>query len=232
MKRFMLIGSLLLSMFVISCEDTSDAVITCDNYDAWLSSCDNCSVSVACEDNYLDLPVDIQMDLDECSDIIVSAGCADWSTTVQECVDLGVDYLGVVCTVDPYCGDGTCDTDEDEETCPADCVVASYCGDETCDTDEDEINCAEDCGYIVCDYYADWLEGCYDDCTTATTCLDEYASYAEDEVLLEDLSFCAEALSVEALELTCNDIYVTGTTDSCDYLLEENLGSAGTCTFK
>ncbi|OYT35174.1 MAG: hypothetical protein B6U87_00760 [Candidatus Aenigmarchaeota archaeon ex4484_52] len=45
-----------------------------------------------------------------------------------------------------YCGDGTCDADENETSCIADCFeIKSYCGDGTCDADEDEFKCAEDC---------------------------------------------------------------------------------------
>jgi len=43
-----------------------------------------------------------------------------------------------------YCGDGTCDPDEDINTCPGDCGGA-FCGDGTCDPGENCNSCSSDC---------------------------------------------------------------------------------------
>jgi hypothetical protein len=48
-----------------------------------------------------------------------------------------------------FCDDGTCNSDEDCETCPedcGDCPVIPYCGDSTCDANEDCSSCPGDCG--------------------------------------------------------------------------------------
>ncbi|CAM4518495.1 MULTISPECIES: hypothetical protein [Myxococcus] len=49
------------------------------------------------------------------------------------------------CTVEPYCGDGICHTDNGESpsTCAADCGT---CGDNVCNNGENYIVCSEDCG--------------------------------------------------------------------------------------
>jgi len=46
----------------------------------------------------------------------------------------------------PVCGDGTCDSDEDVDSCPEDCHPGPSCGDGTCDSDEDCESCENDCG--------------------------------------------------------------------------------------
>ncbi|MBD90547.1 MAG: hypothetical protein CL940_09430 [Deltaproteobacteria bacterium] len=50
------------------------------------------------------------------------------------------------CT-EPECGDGSCDADEDDESCPEDCsgVEKSVCGDGECSEDERFETCAQDC---------------------------------------------------------------------------------------
>ena len=67
----------------------------------------------------------------------------------------------------PRCGDGICDPQQGEYywTCPADCNDPHYCGDGTCDEDEDEWNCAEDCGFscyetLCFDDWDCWAAGC------------------------------------------------------------------------
>jgi len=46
-----------------------------------------------------------------------------------------------------YCGDAICDPadGEDEWSCPDDCGTPTYCGDGTCDADEDYTSCPDDC---------------------------------------------------------------------------------------
>ncbi len=80
----------------------------------------------------------------------------------------------------PACGDGTCDADEDEASCPADCETGgggqeAACGDGTCDADESEVSCPADCeaggggesgtacGDGTCDMDEDDIN-CPDDC--------------------------------------------------------------------
>ena len=49
------------------------------------------------------------------------------------------------CTAPSVCGDGICQDDETEESCPADCADF-VCGDGSCDPGETSENCAADCG--------------------------------------------------------------------------------------
>lgn len=44
-----------------------------------------------------------------------------------------------------FCGDGVCDSNENEITCLADCPKALFCGDGTCSSDESSLTCSEDC---------------------------------------------------------------------------------------
>lgn len=74
--------------------------------------------------------------------------------------NLSIQFLaGQDCAV---CGDESCDSQEDSNSCPEDC----YCGNGTCDSGEDSCNCLEDCGGS-CDTGA-----C---CYTDDTCSDDTA---------------------------------------------------------
>jgi hypothetical protein len=80
----------------------------------------------------------------------------------------GCERGGNVATVG--CGNGVCEDDEDETTCPEDCEGGT-CGDGVCDADEDETSCPEDCeggtcGDGVCDADEDEAS-CPEDCVTA-----------------------------------------------------------------
>ncbi len=50
-------------------------------------------------------------------------------------------------SVEPSCGDGSCDPDESCADCPEDCAACpASCGDATCDADESCKSCPGDCG--------------------------------------------------------------------------------------
>lgn len=251
MKRFAL---LIATLGFFSACNSSDSIITCDRYDQWLASCSECSMTISCENNYDSLAPTIQIDLDDCADLVLLdnigiCGSADagWNQAIEDCLDLGADYLGIVCDYGPYCGDGVCDAGEDEINCAVDCEVTSYCGDGNCDADEDEFNCAADCyvvecgdgvcddiedpvdcpldcAYLVCDDYQIWLEGCFDDCTALDSCDDEYGVL--DPTTAQAVWDCAADLASDASQAVCTEIDGT-----CDILLEEELGSFGTCTY-
>lgn len=249
MKRSALLISLLATLGFFSGCNSEDSFITCDRYDQWMASCDNCSMTIACEDNYDVAPVSIQMDLDDCADNVLMANlgiCGDWTGAVDACVELGATYLGIVCSetwcgdgycdagenetncaVDcdggPYCGDGTCDVDEDEVNCAADCYVAPVCDDGICDADEDPVDCPEDCGYLVCDDYQIWLNGCFTDCDILASCEAEYLSL--DAPGAQSVWDCAIELADAEAAGQCADF----TDSTCDVLMEEALGSAGQC---
>ena len=64
-----------------------------------------------------------------------------------------------------HCGDLTCQAEEGEtmETCPNDC---GWCGDGTCQNNEDATSCNEDCGYCgddICGAF-ETPQSCEDDC--------------------------------------------------------------------
>ena len=57
-----------------------------------------------------------------------------------------------------FCGNGTCDSDEDEdcESCAEDCGACIFCGDGECLTGENPCNCPLDCpGLCLCSIFFD-----------------------------------------------------------------------------
>lgn len=68
----------------------------------------------------------------------------------------------------PVCGDGTCNTGEDKESCPGDCGEADeeFCGNHVCGDDEDCEICAKDCGPCAVEHCGDGECGDEEDCTT------------------------------------------------------------------
>lgn len=65
-----------------------------------------------------------------------------------------------------YCGDGTCNGDENCSTCSQDCGVCPVCGDGTCNGNEDCSTCSTDCG--LCAWCKSATQCCAD--TTQTYC--------------------------------------------------------------
>lgn len=183
MKRIFLFSSLFVVLLSFSACNSSDSIITCDRYDSWLKSCSMCSTTISCEDNYDSLAPTVQMDLDDCADNVLldnigicGSYSPSWNAAIEECLDLGEAYLGIVCHYD-VCGDGVCQNDEDPVGCP------------------------QDCAYLVCDDYQDWLEGCFRDCTAADTCDAEYATL--DAATADAVWDCAEELADAAAAGQC-----------------------------
>ena len=230
MKRIVLFSSLFVVLFSFSACNSSDSIITCDRYDRWLASCSMCSTTISCEDNYDSLAPNIQRDLDDCADNVLldnigicGSYSPSWNTAIEKCLNLGAAYLGIICNYD-VCGDGACTGAEDAVNCPADCFVDT-CGDNVCQIKEDPVGCPEDCAYLVCDDYQDWLETCFHDCTAADTCDGEYATL--DAATADAVWDCAALLADAAATGQCAD-NINGT---CDVMLEQELGSVGTCTY-
>ena len=69
------------------------------------------------------------------------------------------------------CGNGVCDNDETESSCPGDCKVVDSCGNDKCDNGETVVTCPEDCkvvdscGNDKCDN-GETVVTCPEDCTT------------------------------------------------------------------
>jgi hypothetical protein len=62
-------------------------------------------------------------------------------------------WMDFNCGLAAYCGDGTCDDDENHESCPNDCYEEpydEYCGDGVCNGFENCTSCSQDCG--ACGY--------------------------------------------------------------------------------
>lgn len=230
MKRIFLFSTLFAALFSFSACNSSDSIITCDRYDRWLASCSMCSTTLSCEDNYDTLAPTVQVDLNDCADNVLldnigvcGSTSPSWNAAIQECLDLGAQYLGITCHYD-VCGDGACTGTETEANCPEDCAVDT-CGDGTCQDYEDPVACPDDCAYLVCDDYQDWLETCFADCTAADTCDAEYGTL--DAATAASVLDCAVLLADAAAAGQCAD-NINGT---CDVMLEEELGSFGSCTY-
>ncbi|MBR9679338.1 MAG: hypothetical protein GON13_03660 [Nanoarchaeota archaeon] len=128
-------------------------------------------------------------DADACNGRIT--GICD--TSISECACCITDgdcSSGYTCSTEGYCydnsnycGDGTCQDEEDCEQCPSDCgtcSVASVCGDGVCDADEDATNnfCEADCTYTtigtdvcgneICEG-SENCDNCYVDCCEDNT---------------------------------------------------------------
>ena len=80
--------------------DDDPAVVTCDAFDSYLYDCySTCQVTWDCEDAYDMQPLDVQYDLDDCSDCLASlASCGDCTYGGgYSCQDLLTSALGVDC---------------------------------------------------------------------------------------------------------------------------------------
>jgi len=97
------------------------------------------------------------------------------------CVGEAIADCGAVCGP-AECGDGTCNGDEDCETCPEDCEECpGDCGDGDCGEEENCYACPEDCGECTGDCCeSNGTPGCEDADLTACVCeLDGYCCSSE-----------------------------------------------------
>lgn len=95
--------------------------------------------------------------------------CTPIGSGSQECQSNGT---WVACVCGATCGDGTCNPDEDETSCPQDCAT-HYCGDGTCDPDETSAMCPADCsscGNGTCDVGENEMN-CPQDCSVPDECV-------------------------------------------------------------
>ncbi|MFQ5414599.1 MAG: hypothetical protein ACE5E6_09100, partial [Phycisphaerae bacterium] len=136
--------------------------------------------------------------------------CVDNSTELV-CTTIGGTFFpGQECAsgVCPLCGDGTCDANEDCETCVDDCacdpvleqcvagVCETFCGNGVCEPDEDPTSCPGDC--VECQDNSECADGIactVDICTAANVC-----DHVADDGACDNGLFCdgAETCSVVA----------------------------------
>jgi hypothetical protein len=83
------------------------------------------------------------------------------------------------CVVPSYCGDWTCNSNEDCSSCANDCGQCVVCGDGMCVSGEDFYSCPDDCpsGGGNCnynssceDYNGESCRSCYNDCYSCNSC--------------------------------------------------------------
>ena len=101
------------------------------------------------------------------------------TATASACTDCGTGE----------CGDGSCDANEDESSCPADCFTAT-CGDAVCEGTEDYESCPDDCPFQC---PAGQVEDCVDagECHTETWIADGYCDGVAQQY---GADFCCYAL--------------------------------------
>ncbi|MFZ2310370.1 MAG: hypothetical protein WAW11_02395 [Patescibacteria group bacterium] len=83
------------------------------------------------------------------------------------------------CVIPSYCGDWTCNSNEDCSNCANDCGQCVICGDGMCVSGEDFYNCSDDCpagggscnyNYSCEDYNGESCRSCYNDCYSCSSC--------------------------------------------------------------
>lgn len=155
----------------------------------------------------------------------------------EQCVDgASCDYVtstckaggggALFCHAPPVCGDGACQSGEDEESCPADC---GYCGDGYCGPYEEW--CYDDCGYCG-DWYCDWDE------EDQMTCPEDCEGYCGDGYCgaYEDASSCGADCGSCGDGICADDEWGTCTADcaeacmSCGEFLTNGTGLDQLCT--
>ena len=72
----------------------------------------------------------------------VEAFCGDFTCDANEDCNTCANDCGAC----PSCGDDSCDAGEDCDSCPADCGDCPFCGDGSCDANESCDSCSADCG--------------------------------------------------------------------------------------
>ncbi len=101
------------------------------------SSCPgDCGALIQCGDNNTCAPGDW------CADYAKGWCCPNGQMicSTGECVNSMSE-----CPSSSYCGDGTCDMNEDPSSCFSDCGYSTICGDNICDPSEDQNSCPNDC---------------------------------------------------------------------------------------
>ncbi len=137
--------------------------------------------------------------------------------------DGNVDCTDADCNQDPACrcGNGTCESGEDCNSCPADCISKTKgkpssqycCGDGTCGGAENETNCAVDCGsgsYCddgTCDPGEDECS-CPEDCgtppSTETNCDDGIDEDCDSSTDCDDADCLGDPACPSCGDVTCD----------------------------
>ena len=119
-----------------------------------------------------------------------------------------------------FCGDGVCNGNETEESCPEDCIaVEPFCGDGVCNGNETSVTCPEDCGsepseciaegfYCVNSCSGETQEGL--DCPEDLTCCDTQSEESCEDLGGEKCLYGETC--VGGTEIGANDL---GTGETC-----------------
>ncbi len=118
------------------------------------------------------------------------------------------------CINPSICGDGVCQADETQESCPQDCGTINFCGDKYCDINlgENETNCPQDCGETnpicgndICEI-EETSESCPQDCESDLNgghlCNDEYYGTLCDGELINGVCYGDCYSECSAVDLT------------------------------
>jgi hypothetical protein len=198
----------------------------CSTTESTTSCPSDCAVSVSCISNTYNSFTNSS----DCSYSACSGGCNfDSSGCPVSCIDVG------------YCGDGTCNENEDTYYCPNDCGNAT-CGDGICNGSETSTSCSVDCSTstaTACNNngYCDSDEtqaSCPNDCTgtyTSGSCPSGFHDHQDSGGYCindaEDVSGTCYTLDGTTV-ITCPSSYTdTGTSgDTCYGYTEESGCSA------
>lgn len=124
---------------------------------------------------------------------VPATSCGDGTCDSEESQDSCPSDCGSAST----CGDGVCDVSEDSSSCPSDCPFAGFCGDGSCDSDEDPATCPVDCGSACGDGSCNFGEDCSScstDCGVCTTCGDGVCEAGEDVDCPGDCETCGNGV--------------------------------------
>ena len=97
-----------------------------------------------------------------------------------------------------WCGDSSCNNNENYATCPIDCSKPIVCGNSVCDTEENTQNCCKDCscnsGFSCIDNNCVSLDKCfsYSDCNDNNTCTEDVCLGVPKKCSYNNITNCGQ----------------------------------------